>query len=51
MGVKRISVGGAFAYCALDALTRAARELSEQGTFGYWEQVKSGAKAAHTAFS
>jgi len=51
MGVKRISVGGAFAYCAFDALIRAARELREQGTFGYWEQVKSGAKAAHTAFS
>ena len=29
-GVKRISVGGAFARAALDALMRAAREVKEQ---------------------
>jgi 2-methylisocitrate lyase-like PEP mutase family enzyme len=50
MGVKRISVGGAFAYCALDALAHAARELREQGTYHYWDRVRSGAAAAQAAF-
>lgn len=39
VGVARISVGGAFAYAALAALVDAARELKDDGTFGYWEQV------------
>ncbi len=34
-GVKRISVGGAFARAALGAFIRAAREVQEIGTFGY----------------
>ena len=34
-GVKRISVGGSFARAALGALVRAAREVKENGTFGY----------------
>ena len=34
-GVKRISVGGSFARAALGALVRAAREVSEHGTFTY----------------
>jgi 2-methylisocitrate lyase-like PEP mutase family enzyme len=50
MGVKRISVGGAFAYYALDALVHAARELREHGTYGYWDRVRSGAAAARAAF-
>jgi len=33
--VRRISVGGSFARAALGALTRAAREVKEHGTFGY----------------
>jgi hypothetical protein len=32
-------VGGAFAYAALAGLVEAARELKEQGTYGYWERV------------
>lgn len=35
VGVKRISVGGAFARAALGAFVRAAREVKEQGTFGF----------------
>jgi 2-methylisocitrate lyase-like PEP mutase family enzyme len=38
-GVARISVGGAFAYVALAGLIDAARELKDDGTYGYWEKV------------
>lgn len=34
-GVKRISVGGAFARAALGAFMRAAREVKENGTFNF----------------
>lgn len=34
-GVKRISVGGSFARAALGAFVRAAREVKENGSFGY----------------
>jgi 2-methylisocitrate lyase-like PEP mutase family enzyme len=34
-GVKRISVGGAFARAALGAFVRAAREVTDQGTFTF----------------
>lgn len=34
-GVKRISVGSAFARLAFGALVRAAREIAEQGTFAF----------------
>jgi len=50
MGVKRISIGGAFAFCALDALAHAAREFREHGSYGYWDRVRSGAAAARAAF-
>ena len=53
VGVKRISVGGAFARAALGAFVRAAREVKDQGTFtfaadalphaeakGYMEDIK-----------
>jgi 2-methylisocitrate lyase-like PEP mutase family enzyme len=50
MGVKRISVGGAFAFFALDALAYAARELRESGNYGYWDRARSGAVTARTAF-
>ncbi len=39
MGVARISVGGSFAYVAFAGLIDAARELKEQGTYSYWDQV------------
>ena len=35
VGVKRISVGGAFARAALGAFVRAAREVKENGTFTF----------------
>jgi 2-methylisocitrate lyase-like PEP mutase family enzyme len=50
MGVQRISVGGAFAFYALDALAHAARELRDAGTYAYWERARSGAASARTAF-
>jgi 2-methylisocitrate lyase-like PEP mutase family enzyme len=49
-GVRRISVGGAFAFAALGALVEAARELREDGTYGYWERAAAGAGAARAAF-
>lgn len=39
MGVRRISVGGSLARSAFGALLRAAREMKEQGTFGFVEDA------------
>jgi 2-methylisocitrate lyase-like PEP mutase family enzyme len=39
LGVKRVSVGGSLARAALGAFLRAARELSEQGTFSYAQEA------------
>ncbi len=50
VGVRRISVGGAFAYAALGAVVEAANELREQGTYGYWKRTSEGATAARSAF-
>lgn len=44
-GVSRISVGGGFAYVAMGAVVAAARELREQGTYGFWETAGVGVKA------
>jgi 2-methylisocitrate lyase-like PEP mutase family enzyme len=49
-GVGRVSVGGAFAFAALGAAVEAARELREQGTYGFGELAAAGAQAAHAAF-
>ena len=43
-GVRRISVGGAFAYAAYGGLVQAAEQLRE-GSFGFFEQVGTGMKA------
>jgi 2-methylisocitrate lyase-like PEP mutase family enzyme len=51
LGVKRVSVGGAFAYAALGAAANAARELLNQGTYGYWEMTAAGAEAVRAAFA
>jgi len=51
MGVKRISVGGAFAFAGLGAVAAAASELRDQGTYGYWHQAGAGSAAARAAFS
>jgi len=50
LGVARISVGGAFAYAAIDALATAARELRDSGTFGYLAQTMAGRQVASEAF-
>ena len=51
VGVRRISVGGAFAYASLGAVVEAGRELLEEGTFGYGERAGTGATAARSAFT
>jgi 2-methylisocitrate lyase-like PEP mutase family enzyme len=50
LGVSRISVGGAFAFAALGALGQAARELRDEGTYGYSELAARGLRAAREAF-
>ena len=50
LGVSRISVGGAFAFAAIGELVAAARELREQGTYGYFEHMAQGVKAVRDAF-
>ncbi len=34
-GVRRVSIGGAFAFAAIDAVAQAARELLDDGTYGF----------------
>jgi 2-methylisocitrate lyase-like PEP mutase family enzyme len=50
-GVRRISVGGAFAFAALGTAADSARELLQKGTYGYLEQSAVGLKNARAAFS
>lgn len=50
VGVARVSVGGAFAYAAFGAVVEAARELQDQGTYGFWERAGVGSTAAQAAF-
>lgn len=49
-GVRRISVGGAFAYAALGAVVTASRELLDEGTYGYLANTGLGRQASMTAF-
>ncbi len=51
IGVKRISVGGSFAWTAYAAVGRAARELRDHGTYGYWSDAADGVAAARAAFT
>jgi 2-methylisocitrate lyase-like PEP mutase family enzyme len=44
-GVRRVSVGSAFNRVALGAVVDAARELLEQGTYGFWQVAASAAPA------
>lgn len=39
IGVRRVSVGGAFSLVAYGAVTTAARELLDHGTYGFWTQA------------
>ncbi|TWF81837.1 2-methylisocitrate lyase-like PEP mutase family enzyme [Pseudonocardia hierapolitana] len=49
-GVARISVGGTFSAVAFGALARAARELKEQGTYGFFELAREGRELTTRAF-
>lgn len=50
LGVRRISVGGAFAHAAIAGLVTAAREFLDHGTLGFREQAAVGRAAAEIAF-
>jgi 2-methylisocitrate lyase-like PEP mutase family enzyme len=50
LGVSRVSVGGAFAFAAFDALVQAAREFKELGTYGFTAHAASGSAAVRAAF-
>ena len=50
-GVRRISVGGAFAFAALGTLVDAAREFLEEGTYGFWAQAKTARDVVPSAFA
>jgi 2-methylisocitrate lyase-like PEP mutase family enzyme len=51
IGVRRVSVGGAFAYTALAAVVEAATELRDDGTYGYLERSRSARRAVVDAFT
>jgi len=51
LGVKRVSVGGGFAFAALGATVKAATELLNEGTYGFTELSAAGAKAVRSAFA
>src|SRR5947208_5449487 len=50
LGVRRVSVGGAFAFAAYGALIEAATELRDQGTYGYWARTDIGRRAVRENF-
>jgi 2-methylisocitrate lyase-like PEP mutase family enzyme len=49
-GVRRVSVGGAFAFAAFGALADAARELRDQGSYGFLAGARAGRDAVQAAF-
>ncbi len=49
LGVSRISTGGALAVAAYGAVVRAATELRDQGTYGYWDLMGQGGAALAAA--
>ncbi len=50
-GVRRVSVGSAFAYAAFGALVEAATELREQGSYGFLARAATGRAAIREAFA
>jgi hypothetical protein len=46
-----VSVGGGFAFAAIDALAEAARELRDDGTYGYFTRTRPGVALARSAFN
>ncbi len=51
LGVKRVSVGGSFAFAGFGAVADAAQELLTSGTYGFMGIATTGSKAARSAFS
>jgi 2-methylisocitrate lyase-like PEP mutase family enzyme len=51
IGVRRISVGGGFAFAAYGAAFQSASELMHDGTYGFADLSSIGAKATRTAFA
>jgi 2-methylisocitrate lyase-like PEP mutase family enzyme len=51
LGVGRVSVGGGFAAVAMGAAVRAARELLDDGTYGFWAGANDGRTAMRAAFT
>jgi 2-methylisocitrate lyase-like PEP mutase family enzyme len=51
LGVRRVSVGGAFAFAAYAAALDAAQELMADGTYGFAERSSAGARAMRAAFT
>jgi 2-methylisocitrate lyase-like PEP mutase family enzyme len=51
IGVRRVSVGSAFSLVSAGALVNAARELLDDGTYGFWEVGGVGWAATHEAFT
>ena len=50
IGVRRISIGGAFAFAAYGAMIEAATELRDRGTYGYWARTDIGRSAVREHF-
>lgn len=51
LGVRRVSVGGSFAFAAYAALIEAARELQDAGTYGYLEAAGRGSAMVRSTFT
>jgi len=51
LGVRRISVGQAFAYGGYGALVEAARELLDDGTYSFMARAAAGVAAGRSAFT
>lgn len=49
LGVGRVSVGSGFSNVALSALVVAARELFDEGTYGFWDGALSGLETVRSA--
>jgi 2-methylisocitrate lyase-like PEP mutase family enzyme len=50
LGVRRVSIGSAFAFAALGAVVEAANELRGEGTYAFLDRAGVGAKAVRAAF-
>jgi 2-methylisocitrate lyase-like PEP mutase family enzyme len=50
LGVRRISVGGGFAFAAYGAAVEAATEFRDEGTYGYRARARVGSTAARSSF-